>query len=177
MKEKHCRENKHGAVEVMQISPPPSQLTAAAAATLRPRRRRVYLYSTAFFLLHPAEEVLAVPCRGRRATQHPAPAWPTRTCWEAGEFSAPCSPSTPPRAQDPRCGCMIARQIRASEALLLYTSQSEVVSSSALTLSFLFCFFLHCEKIILSKSTFIIIVKFNQYIMTAKIKKTFELIY
>lgn len=69
MKEKHSRENKHRAVEVMQISPPPSQLTAAA--TLRPRRRRVYLYSALFFLLFsPAEEVPAVPYRGRRATQH-----------------------------------------------------------------------------------------------------------
>lgn len=65
MKEKHNRENKHGGVEVMQISPPPSQQTAAA--TLRTQRRRVYLYSAAFFLLRPAEGVPAVPCRGRRA--------------------------------------------------------------------------------------------------------------
>lgn len=53
MKEKHNRENKHGGVEVMQISPPPSQLTAAT--TLRTQHRRVYLYGAALFLLRPAE--------------------------------------------------------------------------------------------------------------------------
>lgn len=70
--------------------PPPRQLTAAN--TLRTPLRRFYLYGAVFFLLCPAGEIPAVPCRGRRATasataapQHPAtpwspPTWQDRSC-------------------------------------------------------------------------------------------------